>query len=140
MLADSCATPNPDPCANVSITASLILTAVVAAPNPMLTIPLVPASIAKLPEDGPLIVVAVVVVICAVVLVIAEVVTFEFITSPTILLLIPSNNIVLSSPNTLPFMSVLNTCPSSNNPASVVFKSALLKYPTSFVNSESCVG
>ena len=67
--------PRPEPCANDSITAFLILTAVVAAPNPILIIPLAPASIDKLPVAGPFIVVAVVVVSCAVLLIIAVVVT-----------------------------------------------------------------
>ena len=59
--------PSPEPCANDSITAFLILTAVVAPPKPILTIPLTPEFIARSPDDVPTISFVLVVEICAVV-------------------------------------------------------------------------
>ena len=52
----------------------------------------------------------------------------------------PSTSIVESSANTLPCMSVTNTLPASNSPASDVSKSVVLRYPTSSANSERNVG
>lgn len=85
-----------------------MLTVVVLAPTPILIIPLVPALISKSLESGPFIVVIVAVVTCAVVVIISVVITSEFNTSPVIILFTPSTNSVLSSPNTLPCMSVTN--------------------------------
>ena len=67
-------------------------------------------------------------------------ITSVFSTLPVIILLTPSTNTVLSSPNTLPAISVTNVTPSSNNPAMVAFKSAVCKNPISSVNSERNVG